>query len=124
MSSFSEEFRNYVDELNQWFIYLESFRHALAHRIPLYIAPFIVTPDKEASFQDLKTQKVDAMRRGDLAGYDELDAAQTKLGKFRPIMTHSLYEKDSKPMYFHSQVLCDWNTVVEILKRFLQQPNW
>jgi hypothetical protein len=124
MSSFSEDFRDYVGGLSQWFAYLESFRHALAHRIPLYIAPFIVTPENEMLFRDHETQKTDAMRRGDLARYDVLDAAQTKLGKFRPLMTHSLYDRDSKPIYFHSQVLCDWNTVVEILKRFLQQPNW
>jgi hypothetical protein len=124
MSSYLEEFRNYVDGLSQWFDYLENFRHALAHRIPLYITPFIVTPDKEASFRDLETQKVDAMRRGDHGTYDELDAVQTGLGVFRPIMTHSLYEAASSPIYFHSQILCDWNTVVEIVDRFFRQPDW
>jgi hypothetical protein len=79
-SSFSEEFRTYVDSLGQWFAYLEDYRHALAHRIPLYIAPFIVTPNNAAAFGALEAQKTEAMRQHDFIKYDELDEEQEHLG--------------------------------------------
>ena len=50
-ASFSKEFRSYVDGINEWFEYLENFRHALAHRIPLYVSPFFVTSDEAVPFQ-------------------------------------------------------------------------
>jgi hypothetical protein len=84
----------------------------------------VVAPDKAASFGALESQKTEAMRQRDFIKYDELDEAQTKLGKFLPAMTHSLYTKDRYIIYFHSQLLADWNTVVEIAERFLRQPNW
>ena len=123
-SSFTKDFRSYVDGKSQWLDYLENYRHALAHRIPLYIPPFIITPDKERPFNELETQKEAAARQGDYERYDQLDVEQAKLGRFLPIMTHSIYQNDSAPMWFHSQILADWNTVVQIVDQFLQQPGW
>jgi hypothetical protein len=37
-ASLSEDFRAYLDTLEKWFEYLADFRHAVAHRIPLYPA--------------------------------------------------------------------------------------
>jgi hypothetical protein len=123
--SFTDDFQTYLCSLDQWFAYLENYRHALAHRIPLYIAPFVVAPGGDAaSFSALETQKTAAMRQRDFVKYDELDTAQQKLGKFLPAMTHSLYREDRNIVYFHGQLLADWNTVVEIAERFLRQSNW
>jgi hypothetical protein len=36
----SHEFRQYLVSREDWFGYLENYRHALAHRIPLYVAPY------------------------------------------------------------------------------------
>ena len=52
-ASFAPEFRSYIDGIHQWFGHLEDYRHALAHRIPLYIAPFVITPNNEAAFKSL-----------------------------------------------------------------------
>ena len=41
----SPNFQQYLGTLDQWFGYLEGYRHALAHRIPLYIPPYVVSPD-------------------------------------------------------------------------------
>jgi hypothetical protein len=121
--SFTDDFQTYLGSLDQWFTNLENYRHALAHRIPLYIAPFVVAPDDAALFGTLETQKTEAMRQRDFVKYDELDTAQQKLGKFLPAMTHSLYIEDRDIVYFHGQLLSDWITVVEIAERFLRQSN-
>jgi hypothetical protein len=36
-------------------------------------------------------------------------------------MTHSLYVEDRNIIYFHGQLVVDWNTVIEIAERFLRQ---
>ena len=40
-----EELRTYLDGISGWFKYLEVYRHALAHRIPLYVPPFSIVPN-------------------------------------------------------------------------------
>jgi hypothetical protein len=49
-----------------------------------------------------------------------LDAEQEQLGTFTPFMMHSFLEA-ATPVSFHFQVLADWNTVVEMADKFLQE---
>lgn len=42
-ATFSEDFQQFLATLGDWFAYLEDYRDALAHRIPLYIPPLVVT---------------------------------------------------------------------------------
>ena len=113
--SFSPEFQEYLKGLSGWFDYLENFRHALAHRIPLYVPPYVITKDKEAAYRDFEDRKTDALNRGAFEDYDRLSAEQDALGVFRPVMTHSVIE-GSKSVVFHAQLLADFNTV-EVLGR-------
>ena len=116
------EFRDYLDSLRDWFSYMEDFRHALAHRIPLYVPPYTVAPPDVERHDELEKQKSCAMRRRDFDEYERLDAEQLKLGRFTPAMTHSQSEARGS-VAFHAQVLADWNTVAEIASRFLTQLN-
>jgi hypothetical protein len=120
-ASYADEFRIYIDEIQQWFDHLENYRHALAHRIPLYIAPFVITVQNKAAYQSLEAEKERAKRERNFALYDNLDAQQTSLRRFIPAMTQSLYAEDRYIVYFHGQVLADWNTIIEIAERFLRQ---
>ncbi len=52
-AALSQSFNDYLGSLKNWFENLENFRHALAHRIPLYIPPFILTADDEKIFRPL-----------------------------------------------------------------------
>ena len=119
LASYPVEFRDYLAGLSHWFEALEDYRHALAHRIPLYVPPFTITPEQLESFNHLEAGKLDALRARDLAGYHSLDAEQEALGTFLPVMTHSPAETRGH-IYFHAQVLADWNTVVEVAEQFLQ----
>jgi hypothetical protein len=121
--TFSTEFQNYLAGLNTWFEGMEDYRHALAHRIPFYIPPFVVHPTKLALYNDFEKQKNDALQLQDFLKYDELDAEQEKLGNFNPAMMHS-YVEGARPVVFHFQVLADWNTVAEIAEMFLKLQNW
>ena len=69
--SFSQAFRDYLTAKQPWFTQLENYRHALAHRIPLYIPPYRIDPVNEAVVTALQ-QRIDQAR---LNG-DEQVAAQ------------------------------------------------
>jgi hypothetical protein len=118
--TFSAEFQEYLTSREDWFAYLENYRHALAHRIPLYVAPYTLSPAKLDEHNELERRKNEAHMQRDFNWWWELDAEQEALGKFTPLMTHSFIER-AAPVAFHFQVLADWNTVVEMADKFLQE---
>ncbi len=118
--SFSPEFLGYLDGLDEWFDHHDDFRHALAHRIPLYVPPYVVTPDKEAAHQELENRKTAALYRTDLEDYDRLSVEQDALGVFRPFMTHSI-EEGARRVVFHAQLLADFNTIEELGRKMLEE---
>lgn len=118
--SFSPEFLEYLDGLENWFDHLENFRHAVAHRIPFYVPPYMITEDKIAAYRDLENRITDALNHGALEDYDHLSAEQDALGVFRPVMTHSFIE-DARHVVFHPQLFADFNTIEEFGWKMLEE---
>lgn len=116
--SFSPAFRNYLETRRLWFDHLKGFRDALAHRIPLYIPPFTVTPEDRDQWVALGAQANAALRQGDLASEDQLRAQQMALARFQPVMTHSL-NAGAPVAIFHAQLLADFSTIHELGEEFL-----
>ena len=119
-AKFSKEFNAYIDSRDDWFKEIKDFRDALAHRIPLYIPPFIVGPDVMDEYNRLERDSGEALRAGKLEEYDRLQADQKKLGRFRPWMTHSRTE-NAPSIVFHPQLLADFNTVDEFGREMLKE---
>jgi hypothetical protein len=111
--SFSQPFRSYLDSREQWFTHIKEFRDALAHRIPLYIPPYIIAPNRRDEYKRLDAAANEAVRLRNVAEYDRLTAEQEALGRFQPVMIHSLTES-SGTIVFHAQLLADFNTIDEI----------
>jgi hypothetical protein len=120
LASFSDEFREYLNGLEPWFKHLEDFRHALAHRIPLYIPPYNVDPKNEEAYNKLQAEMNEASNQNKLDVYAQLKAKQEKLKFFRPWMKHSFVEK-SKIVVFHAQMLADFNTIDELAWKVLKE---
>jgi len=118
--SFSIEFQGYFKQLKPWFEYLENFRHALAHRIPLYIPPYTLTHANLAAHQQLESCTTEAIKQRNFTEYDRLSAEQEELGSFSPFITHSL-EEGAIPVFFHFQMLADFNTIEEIARKMLNE---
>lgn len=116
--SFSIEFQHYLGKFDEWFGYLENFRHALAHRIPLYIPPYMVPKSAADKYKQLDLQMTEAFARLDFDAYERLSEEQERLGVFQPLFTHSYAEK-SRSVAFHAQLLADFNTVVELGQNLL-----
>ena len=120
-SSLSAEFQEYLKELNDWFAHLDDFRHALAHRIPLFIPPFSIPKDKEAAYRQLEDRKREAIHEWrDFVEYNRLDAEQKALATFIPQMTHSI-EEGAAHIKFHPQLLTDFLTVEGIAQKMLDE---
>jgi hypothetical protein len=66
-TSFSQAFQGYLKSLDEWLTFIGSFRHALAHRIPLYIPPYAIRREDEAAYKEFEKQMVEASKIGDLA---------------------------------------------------------
>jgi hypothetical protein len=114
----SQELQDYLKTLDAWFRHLAGLRHALAHRIPLYIPPYVIEAKDEAAYRDFETKMADAGKRGDFKEYDRLSAEQLRLGRFRPWIQHS-FEENAKPVVFHAQMLADFNTVDELARKMV-----
>jgi hypothetical protein len=116
--SFSGDFQNYLKGLSEWFLQMENFRHALAHRIPLYVPPYVLNKSEAAKEQEIERSRREALRRHDFDEYERLTIELEDIGKFVPWMTHSFSER-SRQVVFHAQMIADWNTIVEISEKFL-----
>lgn len=108
--SVSDETRAFLAGMDDWFGLLESFRDALAHRIPLYV-PFLTITG--AATEELKAFQEETMAPG--WTYERWNAVMVKvreLGNFEPLMTHSVFTAPRVP--FHQQMICDLATVVAL----------
>jgi hypothetical protein len=114
--SLSPPFQEYLNASAGWFEYLENYRHALAHRIPLYIPPKRFNDDAAKEYRRLELEQNEALKARDFDRFDELFAEQGNLGFFEPWMMHSYgpENEDAKSVMFHGQLICDLATVVEI----------
>lgn len=118
--SLPADLQAYLAEHHQWFAYLENYRHALAHRIPLYIPPRQLGTADQDNFAAIEAQRGEAAAEGDWCRFDELGGMQDRLGSFEPHIMHS-YGEAAQPVRFHAQLICDIATVVEIGERLFRQ---
>lgn len=117
--SLSDALRDYLIQIDPWFSHLENYRHALGHRIPLYIPPYIIRHEDADRYSLLDEQARDALyRRRDVDEHLRLSAERDALRSFRPWMKHS-FDDPAPPVAFHPQVLADFATVEEITRRVI-----
>jgi hypothetical protein len=53
-TSLSQPFQDYLKTLDEWLTFMGNFRHALAHRIPLYIPPYAIRQQDEAAYKEFE----------------------------------------------------------------------
>lgn len=116
--SLPTEFQKILESSDNWFEYIEGYRDALAHRIPLYVLPFSLNPTELELYNQLENQKWEALLARDIGKCDDIDGQQDLLGRFYPWMQHSFSETKA-PMAYHGQILSDWKTIIHLGKNFL-----
>ncbi|GGF31924.1 hypothetical protein GCM10011611_42530 [Aliidongia dinghuensis] len=119
-TALSPELSHYLATLDDWFSYLADFRHALAHRVPIYIPPYLITSATRDEYERLENEKAQAFIAHDIELAVRLDDAQDALGQFEPIMTHSPLESPGF-IAFHREMLVDFHTIEEIAGKVLDE---
>ena len=118
LNSLPDDFTDYLFEIRDWYENLQGFRHALAHRIPLYIPPGFLTDEKAEEYVEIQTRINEAVRRQNFELADRLEEEQAGLLEFHPIAAHSLGES-ANIFYFHAQMLSGFHMVREIANKLL-----
>ncbi len=120
LDTLSKDFVDYLKRQEPWFEQVRNFRHALAHRIPLYIPPYYVPDEKLQEYEEIGRRIDEAVQQRNYGEVDQLQDQQNLLTLFCPVATHSFSEK-SKLMYFHARMIEDFNLVEEIAQKLLQE---
>jgi hypothetical protein len=118
--SLSPEMQSYLNAMTEWFDYLGEFRHALAHRIPVYIPPGMVLSKDVDDYNDLMRKMSDALNQMKPHEYQELSQEQAKLFVFQPMIAHSTVETKA-PYVFHVQMINDFLTVEALAEKMLTE---
>ena len=119
-NALTQQFRDYLDKKKDWLENLIAFRDSLAHRIPLFIPPYVVPEPNAAKYREFEKAKWEEPARSDPKEYEKLKVEQLKLCQFMPGMTHSIFEKAPR-VEFHSQLLNDYVTIDEYGRTLLEE---
>lgn len=114
------EFREHLssDELTTWWKeYAKNYRDALAHRIPLYVAPSVLLPGDASLYEELERKISDAQLAGHWRRANDLQDEQERLGEIVDCFTHSFSDASARSIRFHPQTLADTRTVLEISRK-------
>ncbi|WP_155751270.1 hypothetical protein [Burkholderia anthina] len=109
------------DVMTRWHMkYLKSYRDALAHRIPLYIPPKILTKEEGERYSVLEAEKWSLAGLDRWERMDALTEEQESIGSPCFHFLHSFAEGEaSRPLQLHPQVISDSTTVIEFGHLFL-----
>jgi hypothetical protein len=95
-----------IEEFDNWFEYLEMYRHSLAHRIPLYIPPNFVDPKNATKYSALNEAWLTEL---DDKESERLQKEMDQISHFKSI---ALFDLDEAPcIFFHPQVIADRKTI-------------
>ena len=101
------------DHIKTWYdTYAKDYRHALAHRIPLYVPPAEFTPSDQKAYEDADKELWTAIRRGDFKRVEELEETKASIGRPSFVVIHDFVE--ARPFLLHPQLISDAMTVVEL----------
>lgn len=125
-----QELRNYLPDalrqhmgsIDRWFADLKDVRDALMHRIPIYIPPYFVTPDRAQTFNALSVRMKEARARHDQVEFDRLEAEQNGLRHYLPLLSYtSKLEAPQRQAEIHRLLLNDLLTIADLGQRFMEE---
>lgn len=108
-----------------WFKdYVQHYRDALAHRIPLYIPPFTVLKSNSDKYSQLNQLAWDELfLNGNIDRMNQLHSERDSLTSICAVFLHSSYNEASKPLALHPQIVCDLLTILEFIKIYTHSFN-
>ncbi|MBD3769247.1 MAG: hypothetical protein IE925_03805 [Rhodobacterales bacterium] len=118
-NSLSNETQSLLNEYRDWFDYIIDLRHALAHRIPLYVPPNCIDSEHVEEYQQLDQRKFEAILASRWDELREILSRQNELQHFKPFMRHSFSER-AQTIVVHPQILSDLECIDSISTAILK----
>jgi hypothetical protein len=108
--------------VTDWYsTYVQVYRDALVHRLPLYIPPAVYTPEEGQAMSVLETGIHECLKRLDTRGYDQIVEEKGSIGRPCFAFFHSFADKSApKPVQLHPQLICDAKLVAEFGALYFQ----
>lgn len=106
----------HLNSIQSWFHYLENYRHALAHRIPPYVPPYMVDPSDEEKYVRLRKKQSRTRNTEDRKALEEEIRA---ICHFKAMLVPNV--GDHRETFFHPQLLTDFLTVSELCRLFFEE---
>lgn len=103
-----------------WHVATKDWRDPIAHRIPLYAVPCVLTEAEKEKFEQLWQLETDALKQGLVALSEQYHEQKMRLGTYHPIFAH---ESDVLPTPIKEQVEVDARNLLDIVWFFIEN-NW
>ena len=107
--SLGQELQKVLGSMDDWFAYLEEFRHALAHQIPLYVPPFSIAPQNADKYYNVEMSIFESITQRNEAKVRAQQRERDSLRFFQPWMGSS--NGRHRTIQFHTQLLTDFKTI-------------
>lgn len=96
--------------------YAKNYRDALAHRIPPYVPPSVLTPEQQARYKIIEEEIVAAAKAGDFDRALALEEEQATCGEVCLAFSQTfLDDKACDPVLLHGQLIVDARTVLQLI---------
>src|SRR3954453_19053137 len=102
-STFSSAFRQQLSAYDRWFRCVTYYRDAIAHRIPVYIPPYVVGVSNKEKYTQFDSDIMSATKDKNFLSAIKLGNMQKKLAEFEPMMLHS-FSEDGPPLLIHPKM--------------------
>ncbi|MDA1305088.1 MAG: hypothetical protein O2999_12470 [Nitrospirae bacterium] len=117
-------FLGLLKELSAWSIDMKTFRDPIAHRIPLYAIPSVLSQEEATQYQETFNRAMRVLAEGKLEEVEVLLNNAEALGSYVPSFSGS-FASTTSPRPIYPQVTEDYANVIKIgdaVIDFLGQP--
>lgn len=94
--------------------YVKNYRDALAHRIPLYVPPYILSKKNGERWKELDAKIAACIKNHEFEELEVLKLERDSLGLVCDMFSHSFSEAESRSIYIHPQLLSDSATILQM----------
>ena len=108
----------FLESKKTWHSQMTQLRDPIAHRVPLYAVPGIMTPEEAKMFGDLNDASIIALKTGNLDEHQRLMAEAGKVGTYHPIFCNDI-GGDVEFRHIRPNIDDDVRNILEILTYFL-----
>ncbi len=116
-NSNKKDFWNEINEYKTWSTELSAKRDPVAHRIPLYVVPSILTHEQHETYQKLEQEYSEALSIMDFEKIDALFPALRSLGVLPMQFAHN---PDENPFPIYPTIPSDMANLIKIQKIILK----